>query len=418
MKVLIIGAGGREHAIATKISDNEKVEKVYLSKDNGGAFGKIEAVSLADSFEEIESFIKYNDISLTIVGPEDPLNAGIVDYLSDRGHKVFGPKKNAALLEGSKGFSKDFMDKYKIPTAKYRKYASYQEALEGLDEFGFPTVVKADGLCQGKGVYICFDKAEADQAIKEIFIDKVFKDQGGSIVLEEYLDGFEASLLCFVSQGKIYPFDTAMDYKKIYENDQGPNTGGVGCLSPNPYWKDDHQRQSDQILAKIEEGLEKESMTYSGILFIGYLIENGRVYVLEFNTRFGDPETEVILPRLESDLLNLILDSIDGKELSLQFTSDHSLALILCSDGYPKSYEKGLEIRGIDIIKDCIIYHNGTKKDQGRLVTNGGRVLTLVGLSDSLEKARKKVYKEVEKIDFDNIYFRKDIGLVNSNLEK
>ena len=211
MKILIIGAGGREHAIATKISDNERVEKVYLSKDNGGAFGKIETVSLTDSFEEIESFIKYNDISLTIVGPEDPLNAGIVDYLSDRGHKVFGPKKNAALLEGSKGFSKDFMDKYKIPTAKYRKYSSYQEALKGIDEFGFPTVVKADGLCQGKGVYICSDKEEADKAIKEIFIDKVFKDQGGSIVLEEYLDGFEASLLCFVSQGQIYPFDTAMD---------------------------------------------------------------------------------------------------------------------------------------------------------------------------------------------------------------
>lgn len=413
MNILIIGAGGREHAIACSLAKNKTIDKIFISKHNGGAGGKIINAEIDhDNFDEVNKFILSNDIGLTIVGPEDPLNAGIVDFLESKGHRVFGPKKKSAILEGSKYFAKKFMNKYGIRTAKYRHFNSYEKALEGLNEFGYPTVVKADGLCQGKGVYICQDRSHAENAIKEIFLDKVFKDEGGSIVLEEYLQGFEASLLCIVSGNKIYPFDTAMDYKKIYEKDKGPNTGGVGAISPNPYWNNDLQNQSEEILAKIEKGLDEENIGFSGILFIGYLIQDEKIYVLEFNTRFGDPETEVLLPRLKSDLLDNINQSIDGKKVILDFDDKVSMATILVSKGYPKSYEKGFEIKGLDKLSDQIIYHNGTKSEGGKIFSNGGRVLSLVALADSLEEAREKVYENINKISFKNMTYRKDIGQI------
>ncbi len=413
MNILIIGSGGREHAIAVCLSKNSQVEKIYLSNFNGGQEDKIEIKHIDHyNFDEVDKFIVDHGVDLTIIGPEDPLNAGIVDYLQDKGHRVFGPRKKSAILEGSKLYAKEFMDKYSINTAKYRSFDSYENALAGLDEFGYPTVVKANGLCQGKGVYICKDREEAELAIKEIFLDKIFKDQGASIVLEEYLQGFEASLLCFVSKNKIYPFDTAMDYKKIYENDLGPNTGGVGAISPNPYWNDDLQEQSDLIIKAIEDGLEKEDIGFSGILFIGYLVQDGKLYVLEFNTRFGDPETEVLLPRLKSDLLENINQSIDEKEVKLEFDKNYAMATILCSMGYPKAYDKGFEIRGLEDLRDQIIFHNGTKRNGQKVYTNGGRVLSVVALADSLDQARKKVYENIEKISFDNMTYRKDIGLI------
>lgn len=413
MNILIIGAGGREHAIALSLARNESVGKIFISKHNGGARDKIINAEIDhDNFNEVERFIILNKIELTIVGPEDPLNDGIVDFLEERGHRVFGPKRKSALLEGSKYFAKQFMNKYGIKTAKYKQFDSYDKALEGLNEFGYPTVVKADGLCQGKGVYICQDRVQAENAIKEIFLDRVFNDEGKSIVLEEFLQGFEASLLCFVSGNIIYPFDTAMDYKKIYEGNKGPNTGGVGAISPNPYWNKNLQAQSKIILSRIEKGLEKEALGFNGILFIGYLIQNGEIYVLEFNTRFGDPETEVLLPRLKSDLLDNINQSIDGKEVVLRFDDKISMATILVSDGYPKEYDKGFEIKGLDKLSDQIIYHNGTKLEEGKILSNGGRVLSIVALANSLAEAREKVYANINKISFKNMNYRKDIGQI------
>ena len=413
MNILIIGAGGREHAIAVSLAKNPNVEKIYISKHNGGIKDKIYNAEIDhDNFEELDKFIVDKSIDLTVVGPEDPLNMGVVDFLEEKGHRAFGPNKAAAKLEGSKNYAKKFMDKYQIKTAKYRHYSTYEEAEAGLAEFGYPTVVKADGLCAGKGVYICQDEEEAKNAIKEIFLDKIFKDEGGSIVLEEYLSGFEASLLCFVSGTKIYPFDTAMDYKKIYEGDLGPNTGGVGAISPNPYWEQIHQDQSDEIIAKIEEGLEKEGLVFSGILFIGYLIQNDEVYVLEFNTRFGDPETEVLLPRLKSDLLENIEQSLNFEPVELKFDKNHSVATILTSKGYPKDYDKGYEISGLEDLNDKIVFHNGTMKKDDKVYSNGGRVLSIVSLGQSLEEARENVYENIRKISFDNMTYRKDIGQI------
>ncbi|NLW52598.1 MAG: phosphoribosylamine--glycine ligase [Tissierellia bacterium] len=411
MNILIIGAGGREHAIASTLAKNEKVNNIFLSKHNGGSQGKIINAEINhDDFEVVENFIKENNVELTIVGPEAPLDNGIVDYLEKGNHKVFGPKKSSAILEGSKKFAKDFMKKYGINTAKYSHYDTYEQALASINDFGYPTVIKANGLCQGKGVYICEDEKQAKNALEEIFLDNIFKDQGGSVVIEQYLKGFEASLLCFVSGNKIYPFDTAMDYKKIYEGDLGPNTGGVGAISPNPLWKEVHQAQSNQILAKIEEGLKNENMSFSGILFIGYLIQNDEVFVLEFNTRFGDPETEVLLPRLKSDLLENIEQSINYEEVKLDFEDNVAMATILVSKGYPKSYQKGYEITGLDDLEDIIVYHNGTKKLNQKILSDGGRVLSIVSLSDSLDSSRKSVYDAIEKIHFENMSYRKDIG--------
>lgn len=413
MNILIIGAGGREHAIAKSLIKNERVEKVFLSGNNGGAEGDIICHIMNPlDFVALDNFINANNIELTIVGPEDPLNQGIVDFLESRNHLVFGPRKSAARLEGSKEFAKEFMNKYGINTAKHFACHSYDEAVEALENYGYPVVIKADGLCQGKGVYICKDQIEAMIALKEIFIDDKFSGQGSSVVIEEYLQGFEASLLCFVSGHKIYPFDTAMDYKKIYEGDLGPNTGGVGAISPNPYWKQIHQKQSDEILVKIENGLEKEGLEFNGILFIGYMIHHDQVYVLEFNTRFGDPETEVLLPRLTSDLLENIEQCINGQDVKLNFADNVAMTTILVSDGYPNKYDKAFEISGLDKLVGVELYHNGTSKNNGKVYTNGGRVLSIVGLSPSLEESRALVYRELYKIKFDNMNYRRDIGKI------
>lgn len=413
MNILIIGNGGREHAIAESIAKSPHSEKIYFSGHNGGAKGKILNAELDLEFENIEKFILKNDIELTVVGPENPLNEGIVDFLKERGHKVFGPEKKSAFLEGSKAFAKKFMEKYGIPTAEYIEFFDYETALNSYDKFGFPVVIKADGLCAGKGVYICENKNEAEKALNDIFLDKIFAQEGSKIVVEKFLKGFEASLLCFVSKDKIYPFDTAMDYKRIYENNLGPNTGGVGCISPNPLWDKNHNLQSDSILRKIEIGLKEENLQYSGILFIGYIIDSGKVYVLEFNTRFGDPETEVLLPRLKSDLLENIMQSIDEKEVKLDFEDNVSMATILVSDGYPGKFKKGFEITGIDDLEDGVfLFHNGTKNHEGKILSNGGRVLSVVAKEKSLERAREKVYRNLKKISFENMSFRTDIGKI------
>lgn len=405
--ICIVGAGGREHAIAYKLSLDERVNQITLIGESGVQTDKIKSVNYP--VDKLEHFLTDESIDLTIIGPEVYLSEGIVDRLSQLGHRVFGPTKKSAQLESSKSFSKEFMLKYDIPTAQYHRFESYEEALGSSGLYGYPEVIKADGLCGGKGVLICQNKEESQQALQDIFVDKIFKDQGSSVIIEQYLSGFEASLLCFVSNNKITPFDSSMDYKKIYEGDRGPNTGGVGVLSPNPHWTEDLTQQSNQILKKIEKGLEQEGLGYSGILFIGYLIEDNQIYVLEFNTRFGDPETEVLLPRLTSNLLDHFEDCIDQKPLSLTFSEKIACGVVLVSEGYPSAFDKGKEITGIDEV-NALVFHNGTKRINGKLRSNGGRVLTVVALDESLNKAREKVYEELKKIIFENKSYRKDIG--------
>ncbi|NLJ94238.1 MAG: phosphoribosylamine--glycine ligase [Clostridiaceae bacterium] len=412
MKVLIIGSGGREHAIADSLIKNDRIETVYFLTHNGAAKGKLKNANFPDnSKNSIDQFLLKYPVELVIVGPEQPLSEGIVDYIQEKGIKVFGPHKKAARLEASKAFAKRFMEEQNIPTAKYIEYDNYESALNGLDNFEFPLVIKADGLCAGKGVVICQNYSEAKKALADMFKEKIFGDQAQTVIIEEFLSGFEASLLCFVSGSKIYPLDTAMDYKKIYENDLGPNTGGVGMISPNPYWNSNLQSQSDIIIKKIENGLSQRGLEYSGILFIGYLIEDGKIYVLEFNVRFGDPETEALLPRLHSDLLENIEESINRLPVNLKFDNKVALATLLVSKGYPASFEKGKVISGLeDCDPDIKIYHNGTKNIDDKILSNGGRVLSIVAVKDTLEEAREAVYQNIPKISFENMSYRTDIG--------
>ncbi len=415
MEILIIGNGGREHAIAASLAKNSRVSAIYFLTHNGGASGKLINANFPDnSRESVSHFLDEHAVDLVVVGPEQPLSEGLVDFLEERGVKVFGPDQRAARLESSKIFAKEFMLKYGIPTARYERFADYDSALAGLGDFDFPVVVKADGLCAGKGVIICQNREEAEQALRTMFVDKKFGDQAAQVVLEQFLSGFEASLLCFVSGTKIYPFDTAMDYKKIYEGDRGPNTGGVGMISPNPYWNADLERQSEQILRRIETGLAAEDLGFSGILFIGYLVEHGQLYVLEFNARFGDPETEALLPRLQSDLLENILQSIEGKAVELDFADNVAMATILVSEGYPGAYEKNKLITGLDQVDpEILVFHNGTKNVDGQIFSNGGRVLSVVAVKNSLAEAHNAVYQNIESLNFDNMSYRKDIGLLN-----
>lgn len=419
MNILIVGNGGREHAIAVALAKSNKSKAIYLLGPNGANEDKIHTLEASQDFNQIEDYIKSLDIDLTIIGPENPLNEGIVDFLQERGHSVFGPNKKSARLEGSKSFAKSFMEKYDIPTASYQTFDNFEAALEASGLYGYPEVIKADGLCAGKGVFICQNKDESEAALKSIFLDQIFKDQGSFVIIERYFTGFEASLLCLVSGNKIIPFDTAMDYKKAYNDDKGPNTGGVGCLSPNPYWQAEHQKASDEILRKIEKGFEKEDLGYSGILFIGYMTHDDELYILEFNTRFGDPETQVLLPRLESDLIDLIEKSLAKEDIELTWSNQVAMTTILYSRGYPASYEKGYEIKDLsDSLDDSYIYHNGTKRDGEKILTNGGRVLSVLALGNDFNEARDKVYQRIDQIHFDNMAYRTDIGMLREDTDK
>ena len=393
MKVLVIGSGGREHALCWKIAQSKLVSKIYCAPGNGGTGEIAENVNIkANEIDKLLDFALNNKIDLTIVGPEDPLVLGIVDKFEENGLKIFGPNKKCSKLEGSKDFAKGFMEKYDISTAKYRTFTEYEEAINGLNEFEFPLVIKADGLCLGKGVVICNTKEEAKKTLKEILKDKIFGNEGNKVVIEEFLDGIEASLLCFVTNGEIIPLESAKDYKKIYDGDLGLNTGGVGCYSPSPLFTE-HLKENikSDALKKISYGLEKENLDFKGILFIGFMITNGEPKVLEFNVRFGDPETEVIIPRLKSDIVDLFLKVIDGTlgERDLYWDEKSCLTVVLTSKGYPVAYEKGYEISGLNNLGESIIvFHNGTKYNDDKLITNGGRVLSITSLGENLASAR------------------------------
>ncbi|MBF1307563.1 MAG: phosphoribosylamine--glycine ligase [Parvimonas micra] len=411
MKILVIGNGGREDAICKKISESNKCTKLFCSKGNAGTLRYAENVEL-NTNEEIFQFSKNNNIDLVVIGPEAPLCEGIVDLFKGSNIKVFGADKKSARLEGSKDFAKKFMKKYDVPTARYETIKSIEEGKKAIENFLYPIVIKADGLCAGKGVRICNTKEDVLDYFKELFEDKIFGKEGSTVVIEEFLRGKEASLLCFVSKGNLIPMESARDYKRIFDNDEGENTGGVGCYSPSELFNEELKLQIEKILEKISNGLKKENLEYSGVLFIGFMIDED-AKVLEFNVRFGDPETEVVLPRMESDLLLAIEKSLDGslEREDLKWKKEKCLTVILTSRGYPKNYEKGKEITGIDSVdKDIYVYHNNTKINGSKILTDGGRVLSVTALGNSYDEIREKVYRNIEKISFETKQYRKDIG--------
>lgn len=415
MKVLVIGSGGREHALCWKIAQSEKVSKVYCASGNGGTRLVAENVDIyGKDIDRLLKFALEKDIDLTVVGPEEPLALGIVDSFEEKGLRIFGPDRSCALLEGSKAYAKGFMKKYNIPTANYMTYTSFDEAVRGLDEFSYPVVIKADGLCLGKGVEICNTREEAVKVLEDILVNKKFGSEGKTVVIEEFLDGVEASLLCFVSANRLIPMESAKDYKRIYEGDSGPNTGGVGCISPSPIITEElMEKVEKEIIDRIQYGLEEEGLRYKGILYIGLMIVKGEPKVLEFNVRFGDPETEVLMPRLDTDIVELFERTIEGtlEPAHIRWKEDNCLTVVLTSKGYPLEYEKGFQITGWDNLdEDIILFHNGTKYEAGKLLTNGGRVLSVTALGKTLEEARKKVYGNIEKIHFNGAYYRRDIG--------
>ena len=415
MKILVVGSGAREHALCWKLKQSKKVAKLYCAPGNAGICEIAEIVNIkADNLEELTKFSVDNKIDMVVVGPEGPLVSGLVDMLMEKGIKTFGPMKKGARLEGSKSYSKDFMKKYNIPTAKYEVYEDSKLALEGLKGFDVPVVIKADGLAAGKGVLICETMEEAQKAIISIMNDKQFGEAGNLVVIEEFLDGIEASLLCFVDGKNIIPMESARDYKKAYDDDKGLNTGGMGNFSPNPIYTDSlNEYIKEKIIDTTFQGFIGEEIDFKGVLFIGLMIKNGEAKVLEYNTRFGDPETESVIPRLKSDLVSIMEKCIDGNLSAddLEWKEEKSVTVILASGGYPEEYEKGKEITGLESVdEDIIVFHGGTKLSNGKVLTDGGRVLAVTALGNTLDEAREKIYKNITKIKFENMEYRKDIA--------
>lgn len=421
MNILVIGSGAREHAICWKLKQSSKAGKIYCTPGNAGISQIARCVNIkADDLSELTDFAVSNSIDLAVIGPEGPLVGGLADMLAEKGIKVFGPCKKGARLEGSKSYSKDFMKKYNIPTARYEAYTDSEKAKEGLKYFSAPIVVKADGLAAGKGVLICRTREEAEEAINGIMNEKQFGDAGNAVVIEEFLEGTEASLLCFADGSSIIPMESARDYKKAYDNDRGLNTGGMGSFSPNTIYTDELKGYIDEhIIKPTKEGLKAEGIDFRGVLYFGLMVRDGRAKVLEYNTRFGDPETEVVLPRLKSDLIGIMLKCIDGKlrPEDLQWEDEKCVTVVLASGGYPESYEKGKEITGLgDVDDDIVIFHGGTKIQGSRIVTDGGRVLAVTSKGKTIEEAREKIYRNIPKIHFDNMEFRTDIAGRQTNL--
>ena len=415
MKILIIGSGGREHAIAYSLSKSSKVSEIHAIPGNPGIakLGTCHPGSVED-IQGILDFVNKNNIDLTVIGPEVPLCLGLADILEDNNHKVFGPRKFAASLEGSKAFSKNFMSKYNIPTARYKEVNDYESAINSLVEFDYPVVIKADGLAAGKGVVICEDKQIAVETIKKMMIDGVLAGAGNKLVIEEFLKGFECSLLCFTDGNTIVPMVSSKDHKQIFDGNKGANTGGMGTVSPNPFLNNLDDVFKKEILDPFMNGLKQENMDYKGVIFIGLMIDDNKPKVLEFNVRFGDPETQSILLRLDTDLFD-IMYATANKSLSnvdVKWKEEHAGCLVLASQGYPDKYEKGKVIEGLNKVDDdIIIFHAGTAIKDGKVVTNGGRVLNICALGSSLQEVREKVYKAAKIVDFEGKYYRNDIGV-------
>ncbi len=417
MKVLVIGSGGREHAIVTSVARSPKVDKIYCAPGNSGIASLAECVPIgAMEFDKLTAFAEEKKIDLTIVGMDDPLVGGIVDAFEAKGLRVFGPRKNAAILEGSKAFSKDLMKKYGIPTAEYAVMHSPEEAREYLKTAKFPIVLKADGLALGKGVLICQTPEEADAGVKELMEDRKFGASGDEIVIEVFMTGPEVSVLSFVDGKTVKIMASAMDHKRAKDGDQGLNTGGMGNISPAPYYTPEVDKFcKDHIYQKTVDAMASEGRPFHGVIFFGLMLTPEGPKVLEYNCRFGDPEAQVVLPRMETDIIDVMEACIDGTldQVDLKFADNAAVCVVLASDGYPVSYEKGFPISGLDRFdnKEYFCFHAGTKFDEnGTIVTNGGRVLGITALGKDLRDARKKAYEATEWVDFKNKYMRHDIG--------
>ena len=418
MKILIVGGGGREHAIAWKLAKSPKVEKMYCAPGNAGIAEVAECVNIGVmEFDKLVAFAKEHEIDLTVVAPDDPLALGAVDAFEAAGLRAFGPRANAAILEGSKAFSKDLMKKYGIPTAAYETFNDPEKALTYLETAKMPIVLKADGLALGKGVLICKDLEEAKAGVKTLMMDKQFGSAGDEIVIEEFMTGREVSVLSFVDGKTIKIMTSAQDHKRAKDGDQGLNTGGMGTFSPSPFYTPEVDAFcKEHIYQKTVDAMKAEGREFKGIIFFGLMLTADGPKVLEYNARFGDPETQVVLPRMKNDLVDLFEACIDGTldQIDLEFEDNAAVCVVLASAGYPEHYEKGFEIRGLENFKDrdgYYVFHAGSKFDeQGRVVTNGGRVLGVTATGTNLKEARANAYKATEWIDFDNKYMRHDIG--------
>lgn len=414
MKVLIVGGGGREHAIAWKCSQSKRVTELYAAPGNAGIaqLATCVDISVMDA-EKLVAFAKEKEIDLAIVGPDDPLVAGVADAFMDAGIRVFGPRANAAIIEGSKAFSKDLMKKYGIPSAAYETFDNADAALAYLETAKMPIVLKADGLALGKGVLICNTLEEAKEGVKTLMLDKQFGSAGDKIVIEEFMTGREVSVLCFCDGTHIKPMASAQDHKRAKDGDQGLNTGGMGTFSPSPFYTDDVDKFcKEHVYQKTMDAMKAEGRDFTGILFCGLMLTPDGPRVLEYNARFGDPEAQVVLPRMKNDIIDVMEACIDGKldEVELEFDEQAAVCVVLASDGYPEHYDKGFAISGIEEIENSIVFHAGTALKDGQVVTSGGRVIAVSSYGANKEEALAQSFTNAKKINFDKKYFRSDIG--------
>jgi len=415
LRIFVIGGGGREHALVWKFRQSPQVEEIYCAPGNAGIAELASCIDIG--VEDISSLLEFaleKKIDLTVVGPEVPLTLGIVDKFQAKGLRIFGPSKKAAEIEGSKAFSKELMEKYKIPTAKYQVSTDSKKAFQAIDEIGIPCVVKADGLAAGKGVIICFSKEEAIAAVEEILVKNKFGKAGEKVVIEEYLVGQEVSMLAFTDGKTVIPMVSAQDHKRVFDNDQGPNTGGMGAYSPAPvYTQEIHEVVLKDILKATVFAMAEEGRTFQGILYAGLMLTEAGPKVLEFNARFGDPETQAVLPRLKSDLIDIMGAVVDGEldKVSVEWLNKVAVCVVIAAGGYPEKYEKGKAISGLkNVPESALVFHAGTKKEKENIVTSGGRVLGITALGTDIEEAINKAYQGVEQISFEGAHYRRDIG--------
>lgn len=415
MKVLVVGNGGREHAILWKVSQSPLVKGLYCAKGNGGTAKIAQNVSIEPTnVKALADFAQSEGIDFTIVGPEAPLVAGLVDEFESRGLKVFGPSQRASMLEGSKAFAKEFMQKYGIPTAEFHTFEDPQRAKNFIKDFGVPVVIKADGLASGKGVFVCKSYEEALRAIDNLMIKKALGEAGSKVVVEEFLEGEEASYIVMLNGDSYVPLPTSQDHKRLLDGDKGPNTGGMGAYSPNPFVDEVTEKAiRELIIERVIKGLREEGIYYRGFLYAGLMLTKDGPKVLEFNVRLGDPEAQPLLMRIKGDFLQILLDFYEGKPVSLEIDPRHTLCVVLASKGYPEKPEDGKEIIGLEEVErmeDVVVFHAGTELKNGRLYTKGGRVLNVCAWGKDLKEARERAYKAIEKINFEGMHYRKDIG--------
>lgn len=414
MRILVVGGGGREHAICWALKKSPKVQELYCAPGNGGIAGVAECVPIqVNQFEEIAQFAIDRSVDLVVIGPDDPLSEGIVDHLEAKQIAVFGPRKNAAIIEGSKVFTKQLLKKYSIPTAAYESFDQYDAAVDYLRKQQAPIVIKADGLAAGKGVVVAQTLEEAEKALHDIMVARVFGESGNQVVIEEFLTGQEMSILAFVDGETVRPMVPAQDHKPVFDNDKGPNTGGMGTYTPLPHIPQSIIDEAIETIVKpTAKAMVAEGRPFRGVLFAGLMLTPNGPKTIEFNARFGDPETQVVLPRLKTDLLDIFLAAVNGRldQVNIEWSDEAAVCVILASEGYPASYPKGLPIEGLDDVQDALVFHAGTAVKDGDIVTSGGRVLGVTALGRDIAEARAKAYAEADRIRFKGKHYRTDIA--------